>query len=237
MTEPLQELERSHQDSLLAQAWELISPRLTLQRRQRLEHVAKHRTKQVRLVLQDIHDPHNVSACLRSAEALGILHVDQVNLYQKFSKPSSVARGSSRWLQLGRYEELQSYAEQMKAAGIRLAAGYPSSKAVTLAELPTDQPIAVIFGNEHQGVHDDWLPYLDYRFTIPMVGMVESFNISVSAAITMHYLSNKARSELGDAAYYLSEAEQKQLLNQWVLYHSRDPLAELAQLSQQRSKK
>ncbi|MFW7377819.1 MAG: TrmH family RNA methyltransferase [Oligoflexus sp.] len=213
-------------------AWELLSPRLTPHRRERMEHVAQHRTRHIRLALQDIHDPHNISACMRSAEAMGVMQVDVINLYQKFAKPSSVARGSSQWLELGRFEDMATYLQQTKEAGVKLAAGFPSPDAIPLDQIPVDQPLVIIFGNEHLGVHEDWLPHLDYRFTIPMVGMVESFNISVSAALSMYELTRRARATIGDEQFYLNKAQQVHMLNQWVLRHSRDPMRELNKLRQ-----
>lgn len=217
-------------------AWRLLSPRLTDKRREKMDFVASHRTKMVRLILQDIYDPHNLSACLRSAEAFGVLDIDIVNLYQKFTKPSTVSRGSYNWLKMHRYTDLDKNVADLRAAGYKIAAGYPSPDNLSLDEIPVDQPVAVIFGNEHRGVSSDWDKHVDYKFTIPMVGMVESLNISVSAALAMYQLSQKSHKELGDEKYYLNASQKNELLSDWVCQNSRSHEKELARLREQEDK-
>lgn len=204
--------------------------KLTDSRRQRLIQVAKERTNHIRLALQDIHDPHNVAACYRSAEAMGIQHVDIINLYQKFTKPSTVAKGSEKWLSISRFTSISDYVETLRNQGYLLAAGFPSShETLALEDICLNRPIAILFGNEHQGVDEGWQEHIDIRFTIPMFGMVESFNISVSAALSLYSLSSKARRELG-TSYTLNEEEQTALLNSWALKHSRNGDVELRKL-------
>lgn len=210
--------------------WHLLRMKLTESRRTRMQSVAAERTDRIRLALQDIHDPHNMAACLRSAEALGVLHIDLVNTYQAFAKPSSVARGSSHWLELQRFQDIESYAGQLKQQGYCLAAGFPGSENLNLSDVPVNRPLVVIFGNEHQGVSSDWQPHLDYKFTIPMVGMVESLNISVSAALTLWTLTQKARSELRPEVYHLQPEQQEALLAKWACRHSRNLEVELSKL-------
>lgn len=216
-------------------AWELLSPRLSPTRRERMLHVASQRTKHIRLVLQDVFDPHNVGACLRSAEAFGILCCDQVNLYQKFGKVSTVSRGADQWLELRRFTDLQRYTEGLRAKGFKVAAAYPAASAMPLAELPLDQPLAVVFGNEREGLHKAWDEHVDYRFTIPMYGMVESFNVSVSVALTLHSISQRCRSEIPLEQLLLDPLTQKRLLDQWICRHSHDPEDELGRLRDQSS--
>lgn len=196
-------------------AWELLSPSLTEKRRSRLLSVAQQRSEHVRLVLQDVHDPHNISACLRSAEAFGVLNIDVVNLYQKFFKPSSASKGSYHWLRVGKHDSIDEYASNLKKSGYKIAAGFPNAK-YQLDELPVDQPIAVVFGNEHRGVDSSWDKHIDYPFTIPMVGMVESLNISVSAALSMYGITQSAKRQLNPSSYYLKEPQINDLLCDWV---------------------
>ena len=194
--------------------WEYLQQRLTDQRRQRMLHVAANRTRYLKLVVQDIHHPHNVSACMRSADAFGVQNVDVVTMTEQF-RPSTVARGVAGWLDINKYPDVKSCAEQLRADGFRLATGLPRPDATPLDELPLDKPLAVVFGNEHAGVHPDWQSYIDLPFTIPMVGMVESLNISVSAAITLRELSRRLRAERPDDAT-LSANAQTELLNEWI---------------------
>ena len=216
-------------------AWRLLSPRLTDSRREKMEHVASHRTKRVRLILQDIHDPHNLSACLRSAEAFGVLDIDVVNLYQKFTKPSTVSRGSYNWLKMHQYTELESTISDLRNNGYKIAAGYPSNDNLKLDEIPVDQKVAVVFGNEHRGVAPEWDQHVDYKFTIPMVGMVESSKyISISRSCYVPVDLQKSHKFHGDA-YYLNDTEKNSLLSDWVCQHSRDYMRELKALRDKQS--
>lgn len=211
-------------------AWQYLSPRLTAKRRQKMEYVARHRTKHIRLVLQDIHDPHNLSACLRSAEAFGVLDVDIVNLYQKFTKPSTVSRGSYNWLKMHRYTDIGNIVADLRREGYKIAAGFPPPHHhYTLEDVPVQEPVAVLFGNEHRGVSPEWGEHIDYRFTIPMVGMVESLNISVSAALSLFQLTQTSQKLLGDS-YYLAPQQRTDLLSDWVCQHSRSYQKELERL-------
>ena len=196
-------------------AWELLSPQLTDSRRERMLATASNRTRYVRLVVQDVHQPHNVSACIRSAEAFGVQHVDVVTLAGKFST-STVARGVDEWIDIHRYDNVDHCIDRLHAEGYLVAAAFPHGNAVTLDALPLDRPIAVAFGNEHAGLDMQWREKADVCFTIPMYGIVESLNISVSAAITLHHLTSKLRKEKESNHFQLNDADRQKLLNQWI---------------------
>ncbi|MEZ4743237.1 MAG: RNA methyltransferase [Bdellovibrionota bacterium] len=196
-------------------AWRFLQSRLTENRKRKMLQAAKERTNHIRLVLQDIHSPHNVSACMRSAEAFGVLNIDVVHLNQPF-KPTVVAKGVSNWLRITKHQSIESCAETLHKSGYKIIAGMPTQNSSPLEELQIDQPLAILFGNEHLGVSDEWSPFIDQYFTIPMYGFVESLNISVSAAITMHQLTHKARHNLPASKYFLNEAERDHLLDEWV---------------------
>lgn len=212
-------------------AWELLSPRLNEARRARMMQIVLERTAYIRLCLQDVHDPHNVGACLRSAEANGVQYCDFVNLYQKFPKTTStVARGANSWLDLSRFRDHEAYIKGLKARGYKIAAAYPTQGAYELDTLPIDEPLVVVLGNEGDGLHEAWAPHVDYRFSIPMYGMTESFNVSVSAALILYSLVQRCRKTLPSETFFLSETAQHALLNRWMNKHSRALERELENL-------
>lgn len=196
--------------------WEKYSQRLTLNRKNRLLKAAQLRTKYIRLMLEDIHHPHNISACLRTAEALGILCVDIINLHEKFI-PTSVAKGVDKWLDIKIYSSIQEYVQYIKKQNYIIAAAYPDPNLLPLEKIPVNHKIAVLFGNEHAGIDHLWDPHIDIKFTIPMCGLVESLNISVSCAITLRELSTKAKDLLAKEEYYISKSECMELLDTWIL--------------------
>jgi tRNA (guanosine-2'-O-)-methyltransferase len=215
-------------------AWELLAPKLSDERRKKMLDVVARRTQYIRLLIQDIVDPHNISACMRSADAFGILNVDIIAKHQKFS-PSTAARGSGQWLQLKRWRSIEEAALAVKAQGFRIAAGYPKDGAYSVYDLPLDQPVAVLFGNEKHGLDDEWLKHADYAFTIPTTGMVESLNISVCAAISLLELTRRASAQVEKGRYYIPEEKQQKLLCEWICrYHSRHYELELDLLRKER---
>lgn len=203
-------------DSLIpSDAWSLLSPQLTDSRRQRMLDTVARRTRHVRLIVQDVHQPHNVSACIRSAEGFGVQNIDVVTLATKFNA-STVAKGVDEWVDITKHSSVDACIETLHGQGYLVAAAFPHGKAVSIHDLPLDRPIAVAFGNEHAGLATEWRDKADVCFTIPMFGIVESLNISVCAAITMHELTTRARRDLAAEKFYISEDEQQALLNKWI---------------------
>lgn len=196
--------------------WEVLRARFSPARQQRILDVVGKRTAHVRLVLQDVHLPHNISACLRSAEAFGVSHCDIVRIKPSRFKPSGAARGVESWLQVQAYSSIPECAAVLKASGYHIVAAIPRQEAVVLEAVPIDKPLAVLFGNEHAGVDPQWNEYIDGYFTIPMCGMVESLNISVSAAVSLFSLTQRMQAELPRETYYLSQVQQQALLGEWV---------------------
>lgn len=195
--------------------WEILSPELTKKRKDKIEQVSRARTSHIALVLQDVANEHNVCACLRSAEAFGIQNVYVVN-EKKNHRLSTVAKGSSSWLTVHNFRTIEECSAALKARSYKLAAAVPAQNSVPLQELELKDPVAVLFGNEHDGLSQEWKNYVDLYFTIPMFGFVESLNISVGAAITVQYLAHKAKLKLGEEKFFLSESERVSLLNQWA---------------------
>ncbi len=182
-----------------------------------MQEVAAKRTRHIKLVIQDVHQPHNVSACLRSADAFGVQEVDVVTLGNRF-KPTTPAKGVMGWLDIEKKLSVEDTVSDLKSRGYKIAAGFPAQDSqFKLEDLPIAEPVAIIFGNEHDGVDADFTPHIDYKFTIPMVGMVESLNISVSAALTLRELSHRAAKTIPKEKYLLSSSAQLDLLNDMLL--------------------
>lgn len=217
------------EDKGIPDAWDLLAPRLGDSRKNRILETVKHRSAYLRLCLQDVHDPHNIGACLRSAEANGLQYADFVNLHQKFAKTSSTAaRGANRWMDLSRFNKLDVYVRGLRERGYKIAAAFPAqSSQYQLESLPINQPLAIILGNENAGLDEAWSEHIDYRFTIPMYGMTESYNVSVSAALIVYSLAQRCREKIDPAIFLLSESAQKAVLNRWMAKHSRSLEKEL----------
>lgn len=141
------------------------------------------------VVLEDVHDPHNVSAVLRSCDAVGILDVHLVYVHEEpprraFARKTSAS--AAKWMRIHRHASVAScYAAlRQERKSILVAALTPGSGDLYQHDLT--EPSALVFGNEMRGLSDEAIRGADGAFRIPMMGMVESLNISVACAVTLY---------------------------------------------------
>jgi tRNA (guanosine-2'-O-)-methyltransferase len=183
------------------------------------------RTRHITVVLEDIYQPQNASAVLRSADCFGIQDIHVIENTNQYEINPRVVHGASQWLNLYKYnsdvDNTTLCLETLKAKGYRIVATSPHAQSVSLQALPLDRPIALMFGTEKLGLSSDALEQADEHMYIPMYGFTESLNISVSAAICIHHLSDRLRSS--DIDWHLSEDEQLNLNLDWVRKVLKDP--------------
>jgi tRNA (guanosine-2'-O-)-methyltransferase len=164
---------------------------LLLDRRaERIDHVVADRLGTLTLVLEGVHDPHNLAAVLRTAEGLGLQEVHVV-LHASgapggFRPSAAITQGADKWLDVIRHKSAKACVEALRGRGFQLFASLLSYEAIPLERLPFDRKLALIFGNEHDGVSQELAAASDGTFRIPMYGFTQSFNISVAAAIAIH---------------------------------------------------
>jgi tRNA (guanosine-2'-O-)-methyltransferase len=159
--------------------------------------VIQNRTRHITVVLEDIFQPQNASAVLRTCECFGIQDVHIIENQYEYQINPDVALGSTKWLNLikhNRKEEntLEAFSK-LKKLGYRIVATTPHKNDCTLEELNITSKFALVFGTELNGLSDVAIKNADEYVKIQMYGFTESFNISVSAAIMLHYLTSKLR--------------------------------------------
>ncbi|TAJ16128.1 MAG: tRNA methyltransferase [Dehalococcoidia bacterium] len=158
----------------------------TPERLARMRSVLEHRQRDLQVVIEHIRDPHNASAILRTCDALGVHTVHLLYTDQPSPEISrTVSSSSHQWLDIRRHSDPQSLADALHAEGVPLYVTRRDERAKALVEVDFTGPAAVVFGNEHRGCSDEVAAVADGALWIPMVGMVESFNVSVSAAIVL----------------------------------------------------
>lgn len=162
-----------------------LSPFISAERLARIEATVLGRTRRIVLVLDQTTDPHNASAVLRSADAFGVQEVRVIAGDQPFTVPRHVARGTAHWLDLVRDETAEACATALHDRGYKILVASMEGT-VTPTQLRDFDRVAVVFGNEHLGVSPELRALADGTYAIPMHGFVESLNVSVAAAITMH---------------------------------------------------
>ena len=179
----------------------------------------QNRTRYLTLVLEDIYQPHNASAVLRSCECFGVQDVHIIENRNAYRINPDVALGSYKWLTLKRYNQQKEntrYAlENLKKEGYRIVAATPRHNKCLLEDFDlAGGMIALMFGSELNGLSPVALEMADEFIRIPMVGFTESLNISVSAAICIHFLTSVLRKS--ELPWHLNEEEKQELKLTWL---------------------
>lgn len=160
---------------------------LTSERVDKLKAVTAKRSFQMVSVLENIYDRGNISAVMRSADAFGFpqIHlVDQPDA--KFKAANRVSKGSEKWLDVHLHKSVSSVAEDLRGKGYQLFATHLDAGR-TIEELDFSRPMAIVLGNEKEGVSKEMVSECDGIFKIPMYGLSQSFNISVAAALIFYH--------------------------------------------------
>lgn len=192
---------------------------LTPERDRRLREVLSRRTRKLTLVLDNVHQSHNISAVLRSCDAFGIQDVHVIEVTARFEVAADIAAGATKWLTIHRHAGPTAFrdcAERLKAAGYRLVVTQPGPQGEgdTLETLDVTRPTALVLGNESVGISPEMLQHADGSVRIPMAGFVESLNLSVAAALCLYNLTRRIRS--GPDDWKLPDDVRADLHFQWI---------------------
>jgi tRNA (guanosine-2'-O-)-methyltransferase len=172
-----------------------LAPHLTEGRKARIDEVLRHRLFHTTVVLENLYDPHNGAAVLRSCEALGLLHVHVVEGDEPFFFSRKVSRSAHKWLNVYLHPSAESCLRYLQRAGFACWAAVPPQRHAAEQSGPplgTGSPLALVFGNEHAGLSASALSFCPHRFAIPMHGFTESLNLSVSVAISLYAVVHQA---------------------------------------------
>ena len=185
-----------------------------------MQKVLQERTRRVTVVLEDIFQPHNMSAAIRSSECFGVQDVHIIEQRHRFAPNINVSKGASNWVTMHRYNvsDANNTAlcfEALRKDGYTIVATSPHpTKSYELSKLPLDKKIALVFGTEEIGISDYVKDNADACVTIPMFGFTESFNISVSVALCLYDVVTRIRAS--DLPWQLSEEEKLDIYLDWL---------------------
>jgi tRNA (guanosine-2'-O-)-methyltransferase len=178
-------------------------------RKNKIFKVLEQRQPDLTVVMENIHDPHNVSAMLRSSDAVGIHEVNLVYTTTKYPKIGSKSSSSAnKWIGRRKFASIPECYQQLRNEGFQILATRLDENAKQLYEFDLTKPTAFVFGNEHGGVTDEAAHLADATVYIPMMGMIQSLNVSVACAVTI-YEALRQRMEKG---YYSNPRFEKQIL-------------------------
>lgn len=184
----------SYQD-VLTYVW----PLLTEERRQKISAVASRRNFTISVVLENIYDRGNASAVMRSQEAFGFGCVEVIEGGERFKNANRVSSGAEKWLRQRRWSNTKDCLTQLKSEGYQICVtSLQSSKPI--GEVDWTRPTALVLGNEKDGVSEEMFSHADERIIIPMVGFVQSLNISVAGAVSLYHIFHALNSRQGCSA-------------------------------------
>jgi tRNA (guanosine-2'-O-)-methyltransferase len=188
---------------------------MTPERFEKIQRVVKYRRFDITVVLENVHDPHNIAAVLRTCDAVGISEVYTIDSVKRLSgrlgkKSSSSA---SKWVKVHHFDDMQVAVETIRSKYDRMVCTHLNSEAVSIYDMDFKGSIALVFGNEHAGVTDELRALCDGNFIIPQIGMISSLNISVACAVTI-YEAFRQRSSINYDEKFT--AEKKNLWEDWA---------------------
>lgn len=182
----------------------------------KLRQVLRRRQPDLTVVMENIHDAHNVSAMLRSSDAAGVLQVQLLYTTEQFpriGKKSSASAG--KWVERRKFQAVDECYSTLRKEGFKIYATHLTEQSVSLYDIDLTGKVAIVFGNEHRGVSEGAANAADANIRIPMVGMIQSLNVSVACAITL-FEAVRQRSTQGhyDRPKF-SEGELETMLEEW----------------------
>jgi tRNA (guanosine-2'-O-)-methyltransferase len=177
---------------------EALAPFLTEERKTRIEEVLAQRLAGLTVILENLHDSHNGAAALRSVEGFGLAELHVVEQAEPFRFSSKVTQGCEKWVSRIRHKTFAECADELHRRGFQLVAALPGAE-TALDAIDVSRPTALVFGNEHAGLTGVAQAACDGSFAIPMAGFTQSFNLSVSVAISLYDAARRRRQVLGSS--------------------------------------
>jgi len=197
------------------------------ERKERLTSVASRRQPNLTVILENVHDPHNIGAVLRSCDSVGIREVFVLYTEPQLDEDRieigrNASSGARKWIDIHLYHDVEACFEHVKTTYEHIWATHLGEQAVDLYDIDFTASVALLFGNEHDGVSEASLAYATGNFVIPQMGMVQSLNISVACAVTLYEALRQRR----QAGMYgennpLTEAQRQALITEYLDRHDR----------------
>jgi len=190
---------------------------MTPERQDRILGVLDKRQDSITVVLENVFDPHNISAVMRTCDAVGVQELYVLNTrippHKKWGAKSSSS--AADWLTIHQYTDAEKCFSDLRKKYPRILTTHLSSDAAALYDIDLTERIALVFGNEHAGVSDEIRALADGNFIIPQVGIIRSLNISVACAVTLY----EAFRQKSAAGHYkqriLPQDQAAELLKKW----------------------
>lgn len=185
-------------------------------RKKLLSRKISNRTKHVTIVLEDVYQSRNISACIRSADCFGVQDIHVIENRNQYEHDSEVSLGSEKWITLNRYNSeknnTRNAIEILKRKDYQIIATTPHTEH-TIEDIDTNRKTALLFGSENDGLSDEAIKLSDMQIKIPTIGFAESLNISVSVAVFLHFITSKIKYK---KIWKMNQEEYEEVLLQWL---------------------
>lgn len=195
-----------------------LLPFISDNKRSLFDNYIQHRTRHITVVTEDLCQPHNASAVMRSCDCFGIQDLHIIENRNEYALNKEISLGSDQWVDVYNYKSKENNTvdclQQLKNKGYRIVATTPHKNDCLIQELDISQKTALIFGTELEGLSQTVFELADDFVKIPMYGFTESFNISVSAGISLYTLTERLHKS--DINWQLSEPEKTDILIKWT---------------------
>jgi tRNA (guanosine-2'-O-)-methyltransferase len=194
---------------------------MTNERRQKIESVLSKRQNDLTIVLENVFDPHNISAVMRSCDAVGVQEIYVLNTkiprHKKWGARSSSS--AAKWLTVHQFENTEDCFAALRKKYSTILTTHLSTDAVSLYQLDLTLSVALVFGNEHSGVSEEMIGLADGNSIIPQVGMIRSLNISVACAVSLYEAFRQKEAASHYEKQKLPSGDYSTLFNQWEMNH------------------
>jgi len=190
---------------------------MTDRRQQKILSVVNNRQFDLSIVTENVLDPHNIMACCRTCDAVGVhdIHVINTEMKSRYSWGLKSSSNTKKWLNIHKHTTVEEGVKALRKKYDKIYTTNLNAEAISLYDVDFTQSMAVVFGNEKYGISEEMLAFADQNFAIPQVGMTGSLNISVACAITL-YEAYRQRSLAG---FYPTKNKTKRyesVLKEWV---------------------
>ncbi len=194
---------------------------MTEERKQKLTKVLQQRQTNITVVMENVHDPHNISAVMRTCDAVGIQNIYILNTkipkHKKWGAKSSSS--AMKWLTIHEFDNAEKCFESVRRLVDKIFVTYLNDTAVSLYDIDFTKSIALVFGNEHDGVSEEIRKFADGNFVIPQVGIIQSLNVSVACAVSVYeaFRQKQLAQHYNQTSFHSEQIDA--LMKEWNLNH------------------
>jgi tRNA (guanosine-2'-O-)-methyltransferase len=194
---------------------------LTEHREKKFRNAIQHKQPNITVIFDNVVDPHNIYACMRTADSIGLIEMYSINTGKRFQRKLKEGKRSGasakKWIQLHEFDSYEACFEVVKRKYQKVLGTFLGENSADLYSLDLTESVALVFGNEQFGISEEAKKFCDGNFVIPQKGMIESLNISVACAVTLYeaYRQRASAGMYGEKSL-MTAAEKEQMYEAWI---------------------